>query len=366
MLAERLAADGRRAARVILIDPRTRYADDQTWSFWRVSDHPFESLVEASWQRMSWSSAGWTQTIQSRRYPYQSIPARAFFDRALSTIAGDPGTELHLGCAALALRDRPDGVEIETTSGVLRAKWVIDTRPSAPPRGALVQRFAGARIRTGRASFDPTTVGLMESMAVDHHGFSFTYLLPYAADEALVETTRFTTTVLPEAQLQRELDDACTRVSRGGFSVIRTERGAIPMSVQRAEPPFGRVAMAGRRGGAARPSTGYAFLRMSQWAESAAASILAGSQPAGHPAEPPIRQALDRIFLRVLTERPELTPGIFLSLAGGARADSIIRFLSDRATPLDIAAVVASLPPLPFMAAMVAPAPGTAGKEALA
>jgi lycopene beta-cyclase len=366
MLAERLAATGKRAARVILIDPRTRYDDDQTWSFWRVAPHPFESLVEASWQRIAWSSAGWRQTIGSQRYPYQSVPARAFFDRALAAIDADPTTELRLGCSALGVRERAGGVAIETTHGVLNAKWVIDTRPASPPRGALVQRFAGARIRTGKASFAPDTVGLMESMEVDRHGFSFTYLLPYAQDEALVEITRFTTEVLPATQLPHELDRACARLGRGGFSVIRTERGAIPMSVERPAPPCGGVVLAGRRGGAARPSTGYAFLRMARWAESAASAILDGEQPAGHPAEPPMRAALDRIFLRVLTERPELAPGIFLSLASGARSDSIIRFLSDRATPLDVAAVVASLPPLPFLAAIASPAPRTAREKVLA
>lgn len=366
MLAERLARSGSRSSRVILVDPRTGYENDQTWSFWRVAPHAFEPLVEASWQRMAWSSAGWRQTIQSRRYPYQSIPARSFFDRALAAVDADPETELRLGCSALSVRDCSRGVEIETTQGALRAAWAIDTRPARAPRGALVQRFAGARIRTGQASFDPGVAGLMESMEVDHHGFSFTYVLPYSADEALVETTRFTTSVLPEGQLQSELDSACARLSRGGFSVLRTERGAIPMSVERFASPSARVVLAGRRGGAARPSTGYAFLRMAQWADAAAASIADGRQPPGHPAEPPVRRELDRIFLRVLMRRPELAPAIFLSLAGGAPADCIIRFLSDRATPIDVAAVVASLPPLPFMAALAAPSPRAACAEVLA
>ncbi|MFM8593995.1 MAG: lycopene cyclase family protein, partial [Chloroflexota bacterium] len=58
MLAERLAARKDQAPRVILVEPRTTYANDQTWSFWRVAPHAFESLVEATWQRMAWSAAG--------------------------------------------------------------------------------------------------------------------------------------------------------------------------------------------------------------------------------------------------------------------------------------------------------------------
>lgn len=352
MLAERLAGYKDQAPRVILVEPRTTYANDQTWSFWRVAPHAFESLVEATWQRMAWSAAGWRQTISSDRYPYQSIPARAFFDRALDAVDGSPRISLQQGCAALALRERPEGVEVETSDGTMLARWVIDTRPASPPRGALVQRFAGARIRTGSASFDPSVVGLMDSMEFDRHGFSFTYVLPFAPDEALIETTRFTRSVLPEAQLERELANAIDRLSRGGHTVLRTERGAIPMTTERLVSPSERVVLAGRRGGAARPSTGYAFLRMANWADQAAQAIVQGLPPVGHPHEPAIRRHLDAIFLRVLTERPDLGPSIFLSLASGARANSVIRFLSDRATPLDIAAVVAALPPLPFVAAL--------------
>ena len=46
MLAERLAARKDQAPRVILVEPRITYANDQTWSFWRVAPHAFEPLVE--------------------------------------------------------------------------------------------------------------------------------------------------------------------------------------------------------------------------------------------------------------------------------------------------------------------------------
>lgn len=32
-----------------VIEPRTRYTDDRTWSFWGTKGDPFEDCVRASW-----------------------------------------------------------------------------------------------------------------------------------------------------------------------------------------------------------------------------------------------------------------------------------------------------------------------------
>ena len=366
MLATRLAAAGSRSPGVMLIEPREAYPDDQTWSFWRTAPHRFDRLVEGRWGKFRWSISGWRQTLSSRRYPYESIPARPFFDWAEAEIAQSPAIMMLRGRSAWNVSQAGDAIDVTTDAGSLRARWVIDTRPLPPVPGTLVQRFAGARIRTGAASFEPSVAGLMDAMTVDRDGFGFTYVLPFAADEALVETTRFTTRPVPATQLQEELAAACGALSAGGYTVVRRESGAIPMSVEPPPVSLPGVVFAGRRGGGARPSTGYAFLRMDRWSSVAADALLKGEPPPPHPADAPLMRLLDGIFLQVLSERPELTPDIFLSLAGHAPADRLIRFLSDQATPLDLAAVIAALPPLPFLRAATATVIPLRRREALA
>ena len=368
LLAERLAGNPENRTRVTVVEPRTAYDDDRTWSFWRVGPHRFEHLVEQGWDRFAWSAAGWRQPARSKCHPYQSIPSARVYGQALNAIHGSDLIDLQLGTTAHGVRELATGVEVVTDRGVLKADWVIDTRPMRAPEGVIVQRFEGARIKTGSASFDPTCAGIMEDMRVDQLGFGFVYLLPFSPDEALIEVTRFATAPLPAGLLEAELSAACARLANGGYEVVRREHGAIPMSV---DVPVvsngnGRIVDAGRRGGAARPSTGYAFQRIDSWAERASGEIAAGRMPSGHPADSPLYRTLDRIFLQVLANHPELAPSLFLALAAHTPVNCLVRFLSDAAGPFDVAAVVAALPPLPFLGALIAPARSTVIEEALA
>ena len=109
------------------------------------------------------------------------------------------------------------------------------------------------------------------------------------------------------------------------------------------------VVMAGNGGGAIRPSTGYAFMRIQRWATDCASRLARGSAPVGHPRDGVLQRQLDRIFLQVLRETPERTPEYFMALAARVAPDRLLRFLTDRATPLDMAIMVASLPAVPFL-----------------
>jgi lycopene beta-cyclase len=122
----------------------------------------------------------------------------------------------------------------------------------------------------------------------------------------------------------------------------RHEEGPNPANA----PTYVRAGLAG---GAARPSTGYAFQRIQRWADLCAAQLAAGKLPVAHPADPPLLRALDHLFLSVLRSRPERAPSLFLALFEKTSTPRMIRFLSDRATPLDYASVVWALPFLLFI-----------------
>ena len=52
---------------------------------------------------------------------------------------------------------------------------------------------------------------------------------------------------------------------------------------------------------------------------------------------------MDALFLKLVRARPDLAPDLFVALFAGTDTQSVIRFLSDRATLRDYARVVASL-----------------------
>jgi len=59
------------------------------------------------------------------------------------------------------------------------------------------------------------------------------------------------------------------------------------------------------------------------------------------------------LFLKLVRARPDLAPDLFVALFAGTDPQSVIRFLSDRATLGDYARVVGSLLPGPLLRAML-------------
>ena len=215
----------------------------------------------------------------------------------------------------------------------------------------LFQCFAGAEVEHGGLLAHPHDVaGLMTRMRADEDGFAFTYVLPFTRTTALVEFTRFSRRALSPLQLAQECDAELRALGLGLSDVVRVEHGVLPMGLHRnpaAVPPG--VVMAGNGGGAIRPSTGYAFMRIQRWSQNCAERMGRGAAPVGHPRDGAVQRQLDRIFLQVLRETPSRTPEFLMALASRVAPERLLHFLTDCATPLDMAALVASLPVLPFL-----------------
>ena len=341
--------------RVLILDGRGDYTDDRTWSFWSNASHDMRHLIRHEWRQWRFDDGASLHDHGVAGQTYQTIRGLDFYNEARRVIARNRSVELKLGVKVTGLRAaQPDGsgarVAVETSEGPLIARHVVDTRPPSGP-ALLFQCFAGSEIdHGGLLPFRPDVAGLMTRMRVDEHGFAFTYVLPFTTTTALVEFTRFSRRALSPLQLAQERDAELRALGLGTSRVIREERGVLPMGAF--EDPLAvpaGVVMAGNGGGAIRPSTGYAFMRIQRWATDCASRLARGLAPVGHPRDGVMQRQLDRIFLQVLRETPERTPEYFMALASRVAPDRLLRFLTDRATPLDMAAMVASLPVAPFL-----------------
>jgi lycopene beta-cyclase len=230
---------------------------------------------------------------------------------------------------------------------------VIDTRPlKQGQRGSgLMQIFSGAVVEVESSGQALSTVGLMEDMACDEHGFRFDYVLPLGANRLLIEATRFCPDNISNQVLENDLERAMYRVTgQKAIRIIRREQGAIAMG-QDDTPiqPYPHWVYAGTRGGAVRASSGYAFRRIQAWAALCTQSLIEHGRPVSHPNEPRLRQWMDRLFLSVLRSHPERTPELFMRLASHTRPESLVKYLSDVAGFRDALAVIRSLPPALFL-----------------
>ena len=262
------------------------------------------------------------------------------------------------GVRVEGLESLGSGVRVHTYGGTLTALQVVDTRPR-PAAALLYQSFAGVEIQSeSPLPFTLDEVGLMQSMTADAAGLGFVYTLPLSSHTALIEWTRFAAVPAPHAQLQTELDAALFRLGLHDARVLRREGGVLGMGVPRQSSRVSPgIVRAGTGGGALRAASGYGFLRMQRWAEHCAARLASGNPAVGHPAEPPLRRGMDRLFLQAVRTHPERTADYFMALARGVAPARLVRFLNDGATVGDYANLIAALPTAPFIRELFARPP---------
>jgi len=354
-LATRLAGAVSSGLRVLIIEGRVRYTNDRTWCFWKTPAVSGGHPVEQQWETMSLRSGQQCILVDCSATPYQMLPADRFYSAALSAFSEATNISLKLGTAVTAEpRKMGQSWEVATSAGAFFGRMVVDTRPQRLPErngATLWQSFYGQEIDCDGPVFNPECMDMMDFLSPDVACVPFVYVLPMTPTRALVEVTVFGADPLHPKDLANRLEAAIAeRVGSSAFRVLRSEHGILPMGL-RGIPvnPDRSYVQAGFMAGGARASTGFAFQRIQRWADNCAKSILAGRLPVGHLSDPAVLRAMDHIFLKVLRAHPEKAGGLFCALFGKADASRVIRFLSGEGGLLDYLAVIAALPPMPFI-----------------
>ncbi len=357
-LALRLAELGSRCPRTLIIEQRAVYTNDRTWCFWGDTRTPMQHLAKKKWQQISLRAGAGQTTLQCAATPYHMIPAAAFYAEAIAVIEQTSAITLVMK-TALTSPPRRVGSKWQLSSwrGVCETGMVVDTRPGPLPKAGaatLWQSFYGHEIVCDSDCFDPACVELMDFDQSDPSRILFTYVLPFSERHALVEVTQFGPVPLPPEALKAVLEAAIAKRLKGAaFHCGRSEHGVLPMGNRPGRTPEIKkdpsYVHAGLMQGGARPATGYAFQRLQQWAASCAGQIGKGQLPLAHRPDPLVLRAMDHLFLSVLRSYPALAPQLFLRLFSRVDSASLIRFLNERATIADYAAIVAALPAAPFL-----------------
>ena len=339
---------------VLIVEHRSIYFDDRTWCFWSRDSHPLQKLEEKSWDAWQFSVLGAAPYLHRSKndLEYRCIRSGTFYEHAQREIERCSNISLRLSVNVDACWCDGETVTVATDKGDFYSRWVVDTRPSPIVSNELRfgQYFCGAEIEAERDIFDEQVAQIMMDMQHDDHGFRFTYLLPFSKRRALIEGTQCCIWVSQD-QLDLDLSQAIAgRLKEVGFFERRREKGFIPMDVTRpsaSEDAF--IFKAGVAAGAVRPSTGYAFSRIQNWALSCASALSEGAGPLSHAADPVWIRWIDQLFLKVIQDSRNDVPEIFSCLARGMQPDHFVRFLSDNVTLSDFVRAIHALPKKPFL-----------------
>jgi lycopene beta-cyclase len=346
--------------RVELVEPRAAVANDRTFCFFRGPPHPFEAAIARRWEEIEVRDA---RRVVRRRLvgrPYEELPGGSFHALAEELLARSGRAHVSRGVGVRSFTERADDVEIVTTAGTLRARLFVDARGGArvgravgaqtAPAGEVrwAQHFVGQVVRTERPIFEPGRATLMDFDVPQDEGPHFVYVLPSSRHEALVEDTYFSPTPFEHARYERTIGEWLERAGAGAFEVLRSEHGVIPMTTApQARSARSRVAVVGQRGGAAKPSTGYAFQFIQRQTDALARLVAEVGVAQPVPWVPPrshVATFYDRVFLSYLRANAARGPELFVGLFDRVPPASLARFLSEEGTVLDHLLVMNAVP----------------------
>jgi len=105
--------------------------------------------------------------------------------------------------------------------------------------------------------------------------------------------------------------------------------------------------------GTARASTGYAFSRIQNWSQHCANTLRKGLAPLPPSLDSGVIRKMDTLLLKIIEAHPTEAPNLFIRLFQKTRTDRLIRFLGDRALPMDILEIMKAMPSGLFLGRMI-------------
>ena len=349
-------------APILILDRKRSFEDDRTWCFWDVEPNPFTHLAIKEWRSWDFLSTGRSVTQTTNCYPYRCLAGRDFYKYALARLAESPNVTLRLGEEVRGCTEENGQVRVETSAGTVCVRQVFDGRGLSPDSLAfqearrratwVPQKFVGLRLWARRPVFDPERCTLMDFSVDQSRGLRFVYVLPMGEREALVENVYLSEAPISQAEHLAEIGaylDSVYGLSPDEYEVFGEERGYIPMTDYAFPQRLGeRTHNIGMLGGETRPATGYTFLRTQRHCHAIATAVVSGAE-APERSYPRRLDLLDSLFLRFVRERPRECPEVYRRMFAGVSPDSLVRFLTEKSTPLDEARLIRALPKTPFL-----------------
>jgi len=316
-----------------IIESRSEYKKDKTWSFWKVSPHNFDDCVKKSWDNFTINMPNHTKYIECKNTPYQTIDSGLFYKKILYSLKKNNNINFF-----------KDINEVNTKNSFIfnSVSNFVDGKDN------LWQHFSGVEIETSKDLFDEEIFNLMDFDCDQRGNVHFFYTLPYSKTTALVETTWISD--LNNASLQdydNQLKDYLKNYLKiNNYKINFKETGAIPLFRPRIKKKENQIEI-GTAGGMTRLSTGYTFLNIQEQSKYISQNIENINNTKLFLINKKY-QFLDNIFLKVLKNNPNDMSKIFYKMFNCA-PNTVINFLSNKSNIYEDISIISKMPKWVFL-----------------
>jgi lycopene beta-cyclase len=204
--------------------------------------------------------------------------------------------------------------------------------------------------------FNPAVATLFDFRTAQGDGSRFVYVVPVAADQALVEVTEFVprsaappTPADRRASLSAYLADV---LRCGDVEVMREESAVIALRTAPTPRRRGRVLAIGAGAGLVKASTGYAYQRVQRDSRAVAGSLRRFGHPFAVPGSHSRHRLLDAALLAAFDRDPSQLERAFARLMFGNPVERVLRFLDEDSRVPEELRLIATLPPAPYLRAI--------------
>ncbi len=319
--------------KLAIIENRDQYKRDKTWSFWKVFNHNFEDCVIKSWNNFSINTPKGSHELNSAQFPYQSIDSGKFYKKINLKLSENPNISFFKKLS-----------EINSDNSIIFNSIFRNELN----KSMLWQHFQGVEVETPKDIFNDEKINLMDFNCDQRNNVHFFYTLPFNKKKALIETTWLSSL---ESQNLLDYDFQLENYIKNNlgikdYRINFTEKGAIPLFFPSIEKK-NKVINIGTAGGMTRLSTGYTFLNIQEHSKFLCKNLdkieNKGIFHLGKKFE-----FLDKIFLKVLKNNPEIMPEIFFKIFQNP-PNTVIKFLSNKSNFFEDLRIISKMPKKIFL-----------------
>jgi len=317
-----------------IIEPRSEYERDKTWSFWKVINHNFDDCVKKSWNNFSIKTSSSFKEIKCDNFPYQSIDSGLFYKKINETLKKNKNISFHKNIKDINADN----------------SFIFNSVPSYKvDQNNLWQHFYGIEIQTAENFFNDAIINLMDFDCNQRNNVHFFYVLPFSKNKAMTESTWLSKKDNSLKDYESQIKNYINRLGLKDYKINFKEEGEIPLFYPENEKERNKINI-GTAGGMTRLSTGYTFLNIQEHSKYIRMNIenIQGTKRYDIGKK---YQTLDKVFLRVLEKNPEKMPNIFFNMFN-ASSESAIKFLSNKSNILQDLSIISKMPKFTFIKAL--------------
>jgi len=319
-----------------IIEPRSNYKRDKTWSFWKVFNHNFDDCVIKSWNNFSINTPSNSCELKNENFQYQCIDSGYFYKKINDELFKNKNIYFFKNINEININN----------------SFIFNSLPASKlDKSKLWQHFQGVEIESEKDIFDTEIINLMDFDCEQKDSVHFFYTLPFTKKRALIETTWISPLNNPalmdyDLQIEKYIKN---NLAIKNYKIKYKEEGAIPLFMPEYIKENNKINI-GSAGGMTRLSTGYTFLNIQEHSRYIRENI-DNIENCKIYAVQKKYQFMDYIFLKVLKDNPKKMPEVFFKMFKSS-SNTVIKFLSNKSNIFQDLLIILKMPKWIFIKAL--------------